>query len=363
MASKYEQIRPLLLDRREKLESIMESCPESLRFSELLSEVDSALERLEESRYGICAICGNTIEGSELLTNPLLIQCISHLPMDQQRKVYEDHGFAELLTAAPVPDDVKGAGISLTPWTSGSSKDLDLDINRARLVQGELLPESHLLHETWDICYEYIPSGALSGDYCDLVRLRDGEIFLLVGDAMGKGITACMIASRLHLLFRTLLDLKLPLRDMFERANRIFCECVLTSGQYATLICARATTAGTLELINAGHLPPLVLRDGGVERIMTSGLPLGLFFDSSYEVAHVQLKAGETLLCYTDGLTEARDSSENEYGFARLASIASGNNHLSPEGLVRVCREDVARYASDTVFSDDFTLLALRRVS
>jgi len=366
MNASQNQIRQLLLARREALLSIMEFSPGNPNFFQLLFDVDSALKRIDNRSYGICEVCGKQIPESELLANPLLTQCLAHLPVDQQRSIYRDQGFAEVMKSSALPDDVKGAGITMTPWTSVSAQEIDLDINRARVVQAELLPESHVRHETWDIFYEFIPSGPLSGDYCDLVRVNPGEIFLMFGDAMGKGITACMTSCRLHTLFRTLVDLNLPLTEMVERANRIFCQCVLTSGHCATLLCGRATSEGTLELVNAGHLPPLVLRDGGVERVVSSGakgLPLGLFYESRYEVSRIQLQPGETLLCYTDGLTEARDSAENEYGHERLAKVAQGNKDLAPEELVRACREDVAAYTSQSNFSDDFTLLALRRVA
>jgi sigma-B regulation protein RsbU (phosphoserine phosphatase) len=271
-------------------------------------------------------------------------------------------------------DDVKGAGMDMegagtvpgfgaSPWISTSTADLDSDINRARMVQSVMLPESHVRHERWEVCYEYIPAGPLGGDYCDLVRRESGELFLILGDAMGKGIAACMIAARLHALFRTLLDMRLPLTEMLDRANRVLCECVLTSGNYATLVCGRATGTGSLEIINAGHLPPLVLRASGAERILATGLPLGLFFTSTYEVSRVELNPGDTLLFYTDGITEERDKEGNEYGHERLKNIAVEGKNLPPEALVRACRQDVAAFAAKPAFSDDFTLLALRRVS
>jgi sigma-B regulation protein RsbU (phosphoserine phosphatase) len=373
MARLSKQIRPVLVSRSRKLATIMKSAPNNPSFIELQSEVDSALKRIDEDSYGICEVCGKGIDESELRVNPLQRGCVSHLPPDEQRKIYRDQEVAKFLGVASM-DDVKGAGLGIedarttppfgtSPWTSTDSNELDGDINRARMVQSVMLPEFHVRHERWEVFYEYIPAGPLGGDYCDLVRKESGEMFLILGDAMGKGIAACMIASRLHALFRTLLDLKLPLTEMLDRANRILCECVLTSGNYATLVCGRATGTGMLEVINAGHLPPLVLRAGGAERILATGLPLGLFFSSTYEVTRIELQPGDTLLFYTDGITEERDTAGNEYGHERLKNIAVEQKNLPPEALVRACREDVASFAAKRVFSDDFTLLALRRVS
>lgn len=238
----------------------------------------------------------------------------------------------------------------------------DQDINRAVSYQSDLLPASHLQLEPWEVYFVYASAGPLGGDYCDVVPSQEGDFFLFFGDAMGKGIAASLIVSRLHTLFRTLLHLKLPIEEMFDRANRIFCECARGSGYYATLVCCHASATGALELINAGHLPPLLLRRDGTERIMATGMPLGLFYTNNCEVAHIQLSAGETLLFYTDGITEARDSSEKEYGGERLERLVSERKHLGPKELVHTCHADVSAYAATTKLRDDLTLLALRRL-
>jgi len=373
MAPLSKEIRPVLVSRSKKLAAFLKSAPKNQKFMELESEVVSALKRIDEDSYGVCEVCAKGIDESELLANPLQRECVSHLSPVEQRKIYRDLEVAKSLGVASL-DDVKGAGMNMevagavpafgaSPWISSNTIELDSDINRARMMQSVMLPESHIRDERWEVFYEYIPAGPLGGDYCDLVRRDSGELFLILGDAMGKGIAACMIASRLHALFRTLLDMRLPLTEMLDRANRILCGCVLTSGNYATLVCGRATGTGTLEVINAGHLPPLVLRSGGAERILGSGLPLGLFFTSTYEVTRVDLQPGDTLLFYTDGITEERDAEGNEYGHERLQNVAVEQKNLPPEALVRACRQDVAAFAAKSGFSDDFTLLALRRVS
>ena len=235
------------------------------------------------------------------------------------------------------------------------------DIRRASDIQAELLPESHLRLNGWEVYFEYASAGPVGGDYCDMVTGSAGELFLFIGDVMGKGFAASMILSRLHAVLRTLLDLKLSFEETLERANRVFCECVRVTGYYATLVCGRASSTGTVELINAGHLPPLLLRSGGAEPIVATGVPLGLFYASTYEVKVIQLAPGETLLFYTDGLTEARNHLDSEYGHERLAHLATGQSHLPPKELVKACRDDVSAFTSSAHLSDDLTLLALRR--
>jgi sigma-B regulation protein RsbU (phosphoserine phosphatase) len=212
----------------------------------------------------------------------------------------------------------------------------------------------------WETYYDYAPVGAVGGDYCDLVA-AEGSLFFFFGDAVGKGIAGSMIASQLHSLFRALLPLELPLNQLPERINRVFCQSA-ASDYSATLVCGRASSDGALELVNAGHLPPLVLRAGQAIPLTATGLPLGFFYSSSYDVTELQLVPGETLLFYTDGVTESRNSLDVEYGQERLMSLAVGRSNLCPEELVRACVDDVVAFSAGTRPFDDRTVMALRHV-
>jgi len=159
-----------------------------------------------------------------------------------------------------------------------------------------------------------MPAGKIGGDYCDLVQsATTGELYFFFGDAVGKGIAGSMIASQLHSLFRALSSLELPLKEMFERANRLFCESMVPD-YYATVVCGRASSDGKLELVNAGHLPPFILHSGQAIPVPATGLPIGLFYSSTYDVTTIQLASGDALVCYTDGITEARNELDAEYG-------------------------------------------------
>jgi len=223
-----------------------------------------------------------------------------------------------------------------------------------------LLPERGLRLVAWETYYDYAPAGWIGGDYCDLIEADNGDLFFLFGDAVGKGIMGSMIASQLYALFRTLLSVGLPLNQMLDRANRLFYES-MAPDYYATVVCGRASSAGTVELINAGHLPPLILRSWRAMPLAATGLPLGLFHTSTYEITKLQLAPGETLLLYTDGITEARNHSDVEYGAECLAHFAAERGHLSAEQLVRACVDDVTAFTTGTELSDDRTIMALRR--
>lgn len=250
-------------------------------------------------------------------------------------------------------------------WGLSHAKDreskVEKDINRAINVLSALLPKRGLRFVPWETYYDYAPAARVGGDYCDLVTAESGDLFFFFGDAVGKGIAGSMIASQLYALFRALLSVGLPLNEMFERGNRIFCGN-MASDYHATVVCGRASPAGALELINVGHLPPLILRSGGAMALAATGVPLGLFRTSTYGVTRIQLAPGETLFFYTDGITEARNTTDTEYGLERLARFVAERGHLSAEELVRACVADVSAFVADTELSDDRTLMALRHV-
>jgi sigma-B regulation protein RsbU (phosphoserine phosphatase) len=232
------------------------------------------------------------------------------------------------------------------------------DSDRARQLQSMLLPKRGLGVAEWETYYDYVPAGPVGGDYCDMVVV-DGKLYVLLGDAVGKGIAGSMIASQLHSLFRALLPVELPLNQLFERINRIFCESG-AADYYATLVCGRASCDGAIELVNAGHLPPLVLRSGQAIPMVATGLPLGLFYTSTYDVTELTLAPGETVLFYTDGITEARNPRDVEYGPERLMSVAMGRSDRCPEELIKACVNDVTAFTDGLPLTDDRTVMAMR---
>lgn len=328
MSSSPDEVRGSLLDKRNRLATTIDEVSDQSYLWELLAHVDTALNRLSVGTYGTCETCHKTIEPNRLRTDPLIRYCSSHLTSEEQIKIAE----------------------------------LDKDFSRASCIQAALLPKCGLCLNGWQTYYNYTPAGKVGGDFCDLVASAStDDLFFFFGDAVGKGIAGSMIIVGLHCVFRTLLSLELPLKEMFERANRLFCES-LGPDYYATVVCGRASSDGNLELVNAGHLPLFILRSGQAIPLPATGVPLGLFYTSMYGVTKVQLVPGETLVCYTDGITEARNGSDGEYGPERFGSFVAAHCQLSPEELVQACVEEVKAFTSNASPGDDRTLMALRRV-
>jgi sigma-B regulation protein RsbU (phosphoserine phosphatase) len=312
-----------LEDRKRRLESAIALAPQKSGLAGLLREVDSALERMDEGTYGFCEECHDTIEKDRLLADPLVRYCLDHLTESQRAAL---------------------------------QRDLDL----ASEVQRNLLPQSELRASGYETSYHYAPLGPVSGDYCDLIPSND-RLFFVLGDVSGKGVAASMLMAQLHALFRSLIGMGLPLGQIVTQANRVFCESAL-AGHYATLVCGSAKPTGEVEIHNAGHCPAIMAGHGGVLRIESTGLPLGMFHEVDFSATRLHLDAGDTLFLYTDGLSEARRN-DDEYGVDRVTQLVRQQTTRRPGELISACLDDLRAFAADSPAYDDLTLLAIQRAN
>jgi sigma-B regulation protein RsbU (phosphoserine phosphatase) len=229
----------------------------------------------------------------------------------------------------------------------------------AARIQAELLPQPDSIFGSWRVARHYEAAGPVSGDYCDLAPDGDGSLFFMLGDVSGKGVAAAMLMTQLHATFRSLKSVGLPLTQIVEQASRLLCESSLPT-QYATLVCGKADAAGSVEICNAGHLPVLWLNGGQVRTIDATGLPVGVFCEQEFSTCTVRLQPGDSLLLYTDGLSEARDIHGAEYGVDRLAKLASSTHASSPVTMINACLEDLKTFSGGARKSDDLTIMAVR---
>lgn len=318
-------LRNQLEERRQRLEGAISETGEAPDLVRLLHDVDSALKRMDGRVYGRCEVCKEDVGEDFLLANPLIQYCLCELSPAQQAML---------------------------------QKDLDL----ASQIQRALLPKQDLELAGWQTHFRYEPLGAVSGDYCDLVTREgeDGDLHFLVGDVSGKGVAASFVMAHLNAMFRSLIDTRLPVGQLVERANRLLIENNIAS-HYATLICGRAGRDGGVELCNAGHCPPLLLRGGRVTEVEVSGLPIGLFGGGSYTVSRFAMGPGDTLFLYTDGVTEASSTGGDEYGAERLKLLLRREHQSSPRALAAACLSDLGTFRAGAARNDDVTVLALRR--
>lgn len=320
-------VRAQLLDRRFRVHSAISEAHEYARLADLLKEIDAALERLDAGTYGICEVCRGTIEADYLRLDPLVRVCFEDLNVDQRKAI-------------------------------------ERDLEMASGIQAHLLPKNNVRHSCWDVSYLYEPAGSVSGDYCDIIRRSGsaGSTLFFVGDVSGKGVAASLIMSQLHAIFRTLVDSVTGIEEMVSRANRMLSEST-HSTHFVTLVCVEAQDGGSVQICNAGHPRPLLLRNGKVSTIECASLPLGLFYSGKYETSRLLLEVDDLLLLYTDGLTESNSDNGQEYGENRLHATISNVGNAPPRKVLETLVEDLRAFRGKTQRADDLTLMAIRRLA
>lgn len=315
-------IRGQLMSRRHLLEEAADAAVDP-DLTRLLGEVDAALARLDDGSYGLCRTCHDPIESDRLMADPLLEFCIDHLTSDQRRA-------------------------------------LEADLGLASRIQGALLPDRAVRANGWEIAYHYEGAGPVSGDYCDIVRADGDGLYFAVGDVSGKGVAASMLMAHLHATLRGLVSLRVPLDQLVERTSRAFCESTLPT-HYATLVCGRADPSGGIEICNAGHPEPVLLNNGAIRWIESTGLPIGMFADERFRMKQVALSPGDVLVLYSDGLSEARNGAEEEYGRDRLAELLRRAGRAPAQEILTACTSDLRAFRGAAPKGDDLTIMAIRR--
>ncbi len=314
-----------LVSRRQQLAGVTD-LPEHPRMIDLLLEVDSALERLDHGDWGLCTICHGPVESDRLLTDPLVSVCLDCLTIEQRSA-------------------------------------LEHDLATASQIQSALLPARLVETPAWEIASVYEPLGAVSGDYIDVIKSVNGSGHPLVtlGDVAGKGVAAAMVMSHLHALLRSLIQLDLPLPELLDRANAMLLAAT-TASSYATLVVIRLFPDGTAEVANGGHEPPIAVRSDGVEPLPVTGMPVGLLPSVSFRTHRIRLEPGDSLLLFTDGLSEAPDENGSEFGRRRAASIAGRNQGKSAAAILASTREELDAFLDGGQPADDLSLMAIRRL-
>ncbi len=324
MAANFESVlRTQLADRRQKLQDAYAISPERSYLAFLLKEVDAAISRIDGGTFGLCEACHEPIEGERLAADPLVRLCLDHLTPPQQQA-------------------------------------LEQDLELAADIQSALLPRPGIVLNGWQATFVYEPAGHVSGDYCDLISTDHGDLYFLLGDVSGKGVAASMLMSHLHAMMRTLSGLGLPLIQMIERASRLFCESTLAS-HFATLVCGRAEKNGNVEVCNAGHLAPLLVRGEDVRALDATGLPLGLFCREEFSSEKISMKRGDLLFLFTDGLTEAQNELGEEFGVQRLVPMLQSRYSMPARELVRSILSEASTFRSGLPARDDLALMVIER--
>lgn len=205
-------------------------------------------------------------------------------------------------------------------------------------------------------CYE------IGGDYYDFIPRHNGSMLVALGDVSGKGTSASLLMSSLHAAIHGQVAAKTPLVDLVTSVNVYLAENTPANRFITLFVTELDPTTGKLTYINAGHNPPLIGRaDGSIELVESGGLPLGLMDFAEYESGEAHLGHGDVLVVYSDGVSEANNLAEDEFGMDRLKDVVSANVGRSASGIRDKVESALSDFTGTAAPNDDITLVIVKR--
>jgi len=236
---------------------------------------------------------------------------------------------------------------------------LEQEINIARDIQQALLPRDFREYPHLSVTGFNLPCLAVGGDYFDVFPLSDGRTAFLIADVSGKGLGAAILTTMLQGALSGM-TLGIDPASVFNHVNRFLCDHSEV-GRYATMFFGILDQDGNLEFINAGHPSPILIRRCVAEEAFTEGsYPVGLVPEAEYTAVCLKLEPGDTLVLFSDGVTEAMDPDEQMFGITRLKELLTGQMECPLELLQKCVLEAVENFARGAHQADDLTLLIVR---
>lgn len=241
-------------------------------------------------------------------------------------------------------------------------KQLENEMNLALEIQRGLFPNSPPKLNNYDIYGLSIPSKQVGGDYYDHIRIDDNQIFLLIADVSGKGIPAAMIMANIQSTLRLLVPMKMELEEILLKINKIVYENT-SSDKFVTFFGGILNLKNnSFEYINAGHNPPYLFRDNKFIELREGGLILGLMDSGiSYEKGNINIQENDSLILFTDGITEALNEENEEYGESRLKEFITENHEKDSETFSNELVDEIKKFSFGSGQYDDITLINLKR--
>ena len=245
--------------------------------------------------------------------------------------------------------------------TTAEKERLQKELEIARGIQLRLLPQHPPYIEGMDLVANNIPAQEIGGDFYDYIPISRGSWGLVIADVSGKGMPAAIFMGLSRTIVRASATDNLSAAAAIKQANELICRDS-TSGMFVTLFYAILDVKERkLRYVNAGHNPPLLIRNGGeVELLRARGIALGVTHYIDLQEAERTLQPGDTIVFYTDGVTEAINAEEEAFGERRLIEIVRENSSLPARGIIGKVEEAVVAFAGKEPQFDDITLLVLK---
>jgi phosphoserine phosphatase RsbU/P len=237
------------------------------------------------------------------------------------------------------------------------------DLIISREIQQAILPKNFPPfpdEPSFDIYASMVAANEVGGDFYDFFMIDDHRLGFVIGDVSGKGISAALFMAVSRTLIRATALKGDSASNCMHYVNNLLCRESVSSMFVTVFYGILNTQTGEVDFVNAGHNPPYLLSASGISKVeMTSGLALGVLDDFIFESKKIQLKKGDRLLLYTDGVVEAFNQEETAYGEEKFEDFLNDNRTLPIEIILKKSLTDVNEFAAGAPQSDDITLLGI----
>ena len=290
-----------------------------------LHVIETSLHKIEDNTLGICEICHESVDTELLQMDYTTTVCLGH-------------------------------------YTEAELRQLESELELSQIVQRALLPQKMPTIEGLELAAFSRPSEIIGGDYFDFFKFRDGADGLVIADVSGHGVSAGILMSSLQTALRTMAPDSDSPAEILERINRFYIHNVNFT-TFVTVFLARFDPASlTLTYVNAGHNPPAMYRNGDVDVTwLTRTAPaIGLAEHFQPRTESITFSKGDSLLLYTDGVTEVFNYGMEQFGQDRLAELIKQNANLTAPGFLQSIRQALNNFGDNRPLVDDVTLISLK---
>jgi sigma-B regulation protein RsbU (phosphoserine phosphatase) len=232
-------------------------------------------------------------------------------------------------------------------------------MDEARRIQMSLLPKGAPTFHGYDLAGRSVPADVVGGDLFDFIPVSDRILAVAVADSSGHGLPAALQARDVITGLRMGVQENLKIISTMERLNKVINRSTLAT-RFISLFYGELEKNGNFIYCSAGHPPALFFRDGGFALLELGGMVLGPDPDARYERGYVVMRPGNVVVIYSDGITEAADANDQQFGMDRLKEIVAANRDLAAKALVDLIFQSVEAFSGRSRPADDQTVLVIR---
>jgi serine phosphatase RsbU (regulator of sigma subunit) len=236
------------------------------------------------------------------------------------------------------------------------------ELEAGHAVQNALMPERTPPVSGWGLWLFTRSANEVGGDLVDFINISPDRVGVTLGDIAGKGLRAALLTAKLQATIRALAPDFSSLSELGRKLNFIFCRDSLPNLFASVVYLEVQPNAGSIRLVNAGHLPPLIVRGAQLERTDKGGMALGLSPQATYQEQRLELNTNDMVFVYSDGLTEARNESGAFFGEQKILDLLPQLATYSPQQIGDRLLAEIDRFVGDARTYDDITIAILKRL-